>query len=567
MPETANRVVEPPSPKLPEGNNWRELPCPALGCWQPEQTVSVIIPYYNDKDPLKYTLRALENQSYPRELFEVIIADDGSSVPPDLDDLNDRRLDTRIVRQEDEGYRLAAVRNLGAHAARGEILVFMDSDMVPQRRAIEAHARWHHVSDYAVTIGFRIHASFEGLEREAVAKAVREGSMATLFEGRLQQRPEYLELHMERTADLTTRHTDLFRVVTGGNLGVRAETYFRAGGYDESFNRWGAEDTEFGYRLFNDGCLLVPERAAECWHQGIGSFRDTEYQRVLEVQRAKIAHLIPHPGFRSTSPGRTYSRPRALATVRVLDHPADVIAGTVEALLASSISDLYVLLDIPSTHPGLEWITHQFAPDSRVHVGSDLDPERLHPHAPVQIVVPGACRVGPRTIELILQQVGSEVGVLHITIPGRPPEEVMLLATWTRALRRGRRIDSEEAIRCAARQFGERWASGREFGIGVDAPIRRLSNRPPPASGDLAAAQQLFVRLTPAQRATLLALAERLAKALAALQKLRGPTPVRECAVAARSVGGALAPIWVRRLLYRFVYPAYRRLRRAHKSP
>ena len=44
-----------------------------------------------------------------------------------------------------------------------------------------------------------------------------------------------------------TTETDLFRVVTGGNLGMRRDTILELGGFDTGFDRWGAEDTELGY--------------------------------------------------------------------------------------------------------------------------------------------------------------------------------------------------------------------------------------------------------------------------------------------------------------------------------
>ena len=40
--------------------------------------VSVIIPVYNDTERLKRCLGALENQTYPKNLYEVVVVDNGS---------------------------------------------------------------------------------------------------------------------------------------------------------------------------------------------------------------------------------------------------------------------------------------------------------------------------------------------------------------------------------------------------------------------------------------------------------------------------------------------------------
>ena len=46
------------------------------------------------------------------------------------------------------------------------------------------------------------------------------------------------------------RDDDLFRTVTGCNLGIGRAIFELLGGFDESFTRWGGEDTEFGWRAW-----------------------------------------------------------------------------------------------------------------------------------------------------------------------------------------------------------------------------------------------------------------------------------------------------------------------------
>ena len=47
-------------------------------------SVSIVIPVYNRKDKLRKTIAALTHQTYPLELMEIIIADDGSSDHPEV---------------------------------------------------------------------------------------------------------------------------------------------------------------------------------------------------------------------------------------------------------------------------------------------------------------------------------------------------------------------------------------------------------------------------------------------------------------------------------------------------
>ena len=67
-----------PPPSRVRGNDWRDLEPPRLGAWQPSRAVSVVIPYYDRPDALRLVLVALTAQTYPLDLIQVVIADDGS---------------------------------------------------------------------------------------------------------------------------------------------------------------------------------------------------------------------------------------------------------------------------------------------------------------------------------------------------------------------------------------------------------------------------------------------------------------------------------------------------------
>jgi len=245
----------------------------------------------------------------------VIVVDDGSDPPLELTQPTPLRL--RVIHQEDLGFGLARARNTGARAAQGDVLIFLDCDMIPEDGWLAAHARWHHAASDLLTLGFRNHVDPSGISAADVAE--RPGSLAELFAGRRVQRPEWIEFHMTRTASLTSSDDDLFRVVTGGNLGVSRAFHNDTGGHDESFTQWGAEDVEFGYRAYTMGAVLVPAREALCWHQGEGAEPSEAESASLELQRAKISQLIAHRGFRSAAAGRSFTIPQFVVTVRAGD--------------------------------------------------------------------------------------------------------------------------------------------------------------------------------------------------------------------------------------------------------
>ena len=97
--------------------------------------VSVIIPAYNEEAVIGDCLLSSGKQTFKD--LEVVIVDDGSSdkTLSILSEFKIRNLEFRILKQDHKGAGVA--RNLGAKEAKGEILVFVDADMVFDRFFIE----------------------------------------------------------------------------------------------------------------------------------------------------------------------------------------------------------------------------------------------------------------------------------------------------------------------------------------------------------------------------------------------------------------------------------------------
>ena len=95
--------------------------------------VSVIIPVYNDCERLKKCLEALENQTYPHNLYEVIVVDNASEedIAATVTSFNQA-----IVLEEKRRGSYAA-RNKGILNAKGEVIAFTDSDCIPANDWIE----------------------------------------------------------------------------------------------------------------------------------------------------------------------------------------------------------------------------------------------------------------------------------------------------------------------------------------------------------------------------------------------------------------------------------------------
>lgn len=114
--------------------------------------VSLVTPTYNRKDSLLATLRALTRQTVSPTSFEALIISDGSTDgTAEACAQLDVPYTVRYFEQDHQGP--AAARNLGLQEARGEIIVFLDDDVVPEPELIAVYLALHDEHPHAVGVG------------------------------------------------------------------------------------------------------------------------------------------------------------------------------------------------------------------------------------------------------------------------------------------------------------------------------------------------------------------------------------------------------------------------------
>jgi GT2 family glycosyltransferase len=214
---------------------------------------SIIVPTFRRPDVLRTTLQALFAQDFPKRKFEVIVVDDDAS-PTTADVV--RRLandgvQTTIESQNRRG--AATARNRGARLARGELLLFVDDDMIVApdhlRRHLDAHQR-HRDALIAGAWDFP-----PSLASELAATPL--GRYRLELEQRFQAQARGQQL-----ADRCWTMTAL----AAANLSVAREPFWRLGGFDEDFPVAGAEDQDFSQRAEAAGCQLLLDPAIRCLH-------------------------------------------------------------------------------------------------------------------------------------------------------------------------------------------------------------------------------------------------------------------------------------------------------------
>lgn len=103
------------------------------------QSVSVIIPCYNEEKTISLLLDAIYRQTYPRYLLEVIIADGGSvdNTRQQIADFQQSHPDLNIRVIDNPKRIIPAALNRAIEASSGEIILRLDAHCVPAEDYIE----------------------------------------------------------------------------------------------------------------------------------------------------------------------------------------------------------------------------------------------------------------------------------------------------------------------------------------------------------------------------------------------------------------------------------------------
>ncbi|MCB1196191.1 glycosyltransferase family 2 protein [bacterium] len=191
--------------------------------------ISIILPTYAEQEILTKTYSALEAQDYPHHLLEIIIIDDHGPIEAHKFIPLHSFLCTKIIRHPYNKGRSAA-RNTGILHASGSILLFLDSDIIPQKNTVRLHAEQHSQKGKTVCLG-----------------SVR-------------WHPEIKQNNFTRYARWFEFDTSLdksnlsFTDFTGAHFSIKKKDIYQDKLlFDENFINYGMEDIEFAYNLQNAG--------------------------------------------------------------------------------------------------------------------------------------------------------------------------------------------------------------------------------------------------------------------------------------------------------------------------
>lgn len=230
---------------------------------------SVIVPVYNRPDEVAELLESLVATGY-RD-FETLIVEDGSDTPcEEVVKVWEGRLDVKYFTKPNSGP--GQTRNFGAERARGEWLVFLDSDVVVPPGWFEAMDKsLREMPCDAFGGPDSAHPGFSPIQ-----KAISFGMTSFLTTGGIRGGKARLDKFYPRSF----------------NMGIRADVFSAVGGFTKM--RFG-EDVDLSMRILEAGysTRLFPE--AWVWHKRRTDFRKF-FRQVHGSGIARINLSKRHPG-------------------------------------------------------------------------------------------------------------------------------------------------------------------------------------------------------------------------------------------------------------------------------
>ena len=253
--------------------------------------LTVVVPTMNKVELLRQTLQALQIQEAgENRSWEVVVVNDGSTdgTTDFLVSIDGTGADPllRVVSPPHNVGR-AKARNLGARAAAGRWILFMDDDIVAPEGLVRAHLDLLESHPGQGTIGYAI---TDPLVTDA---------------------PHFSYLDSRGVAKLSSGPAPGRFFVTQ-NAAIGREDFLSIGGFDEEFSSYGFEDMEVAFRLEQNAgvkfqALIHPvpvhvhhhtlveylEKKVECGRHSLPHLARLHPNRIPEM---KLHHVVDYPG-------------------------------------------------------------------------------------------------------------------------------------------------------------------------------------------------------------------------------------------------------------------------------
>jgi len=206
--------------------------------------ISLIITTFNWPESLLLVLESIRHQSLMPD--EIIIADDGSneSTRRLISSFN-KQFDLNVIHswQKDNGFRVARSRNKALLKSSGNYIILIDGDIVLHHNFVKDHI------DFAEP-GHFVQGSRALLSRKETQKVLAKKNVNfSFFSSELKNRKN--SIHSKILSMIFSNKKNHLEGIKSCNMAFYMKDCININGFNNDFEGWGREDSEFVARLMN----------------------------------------------------------------------------------------------------------------------------------------------------------------------------------------------------------------------------------------------------------------------------------------------------------------------------
>jgi glycosyltransferase involved in cell wall biosynthesis len=208
--------------------------------------LTLIITTYNWPDSLLLVIESVKHQSIIPD--EIIIADDGSVEDTrDLIIMFQKNSNLNIIHswQKDAGFRVARSRNKAIALANGEYIILIDGDMILHKDFLKDHVA--NAESGCFIQGTRVLLS----KKETIKALAKKNVDFSFFSPRLKNRKN--SIRSKILSLIFTKKKNHLRGIKSCNMAFYRKDCININGFNNDFEGWGREDSEFIVRLIKSG--------------------------------------------------------------------------------------------------------------------------------------------------------------------------------------------------------------------------------------------------------------------------------------------------------------------------
>jgi len=246
--------------------------------------ISVVIPVKNSFKTLPECIEAVKANDYGN--FEIVVVDDLSE-----DESCDyaRNAGCRVVKSHSP-HGVSAARNTGARESEGEIIFFIDSDIIIGKDSLR-----------------KLAAIYEGINPDAIVGVQSERLRFDNFFS------QFKNLWMRYTYLNQSEYVALFYTSVAS---IKRDIFLKAGGFDEKYNVPNVEDTDFGQKLSGEGYRIYLSGEISVEH--IKSYEFLSLLKTDYYRTRGLVKMVLRKGFSNVAGGNASSVP----SIYMLQMPA-----------------------------------------------------------------------------------------------------------------------------------------------------------------------------------------------------------------------------------------------------